>query len=110
MMINPFVNTLKYKTFDDKIYFNKKWIFGWSFMARDLYNSNRIQKYIEGLSLDIRERSIYIVHKGFLHFELRNNINPIRYAEKINFDGENDEDKLDYLFKNLKIESNILKI
>ena len=112
-LINPFVNPLEYKTFDDKTYYNEKWIFGWPFMARDLYHSNRIEQYIERLPPAIKESSIYIVHKGFLHFESPKNINPIRYAFNINFNGENHQDdksNLNYIFEKLKIEDNSIKI
>jgi hypothetical protein len=109
-MINPWVAKFEYISLDDKTYFDEKWVLGWPFYARDLYHSNRIEQYIEGLPFDIREKSIYIVHKGILHFELSHELNPIRYAININFDGENDEFQLNYLFKNLKIESNKLKI
>lgn len=99
-MINPLRNDGKRTVFDDETKYVEgargkgKWMFGWPFLLRDMLHSNRIERYIDGLSDDIKEKSIYIVHKGHLHFELRREISPIRYFMKMEFVGEQGEERL----------------
>ena len=81
-----------------------KWTFGWPFLLRDMLHSNRIERYINGLDHDMQVKSIYIVHKGRLHFELRKDINPIRYFMKIEFVGNPGEEALiEDLIRNTRV-------
>ena len=57
--------------------------FGWAFIVRDLYHSNQIELYYNQLSLVNQQNCHIIIHKGFLHFSLREDINPIRYSRLI---------------------------
>lgn len=41
---------------------------GWSFLARDMYHSNLIEIYFNSLPTEIQEKSVIIIHKGFIHF------------------------------------------
>ena len=41
---------------------------GWSFLARDMYHSNLIEMYFNSLPTRIQEKSVIIIHKGFIHF------------------------------------------
>ena len=94
-MINPLIRDYKFKLFDSETkYDGRRWLFGWPFFLRNIYHSNRIEKYIRELSSEIRDKSIYIVHKGNLHFELGKDINPIRYSMKVNFVGNLGEKSL----------------
>ena len=107
-MINPFKNTGEKIAFDDETKYDiekGEYIFGWPFLIRDMLHSNRIESYINNNILPgLREKSIYIVHKGLLHFQFDKNENPIRYAININFKGHDiDMSVLKKLINNLKI-------
>lgn len=108
-IIDPFLKKDKYTL--DIIDRNPKDGLGWCFIARDMYHSNKIEEYIEELSPSVEQKSIYIVHKGYLHFYYDKDKNPIRYfinLDLTNIPRNRNEHKLMFgsLLRNIKLVNN----
>lgn len=73
---------------------------GWSFLARDMYHSNLIEMYFDSLPTRIQEKSIIIIHKGYIHFRT----DVFKYSERSFFlEGikQKDEDEINRKIQNI---------